>query len=162
MLKALKECWTGHRDQLDNCLEFKFRSRVLRSWSTEHGRRQKNWIISRTLLWPVTYAENFRGVGQVSSHSCDVTNQLQGKCRRHDISRGVRGRAPGKMLQNYTWKYTFLCILEARFRQFCFYIFFRIWGGCHGTVASTLRTLVAVANSDVVETETRLKLWNRD
>jgi len=25
---------------------------------------------------PVAYAENFQGVGQVSSQSCDVTNQL--------------------------------------------------------------------------------------
>jgi len=28
-----------------------------------------------------------------------------------------------KILQNYTEKYAFLCILEASFRQYCFYIF---------------------------------------
>jgi len=47
---------------------------------------------------PVAYAENFQGVGQVSSQSCDVTNQLQEKCRRYDHSRGVRGHALGKIL----------------------------------------------------------------
>jgi len=35
--------------------------------------------------------------GQVSSQLCDVTNQLQGKCRRHDHSRGVGGHAQGKV-----------------------------------------------------------------
>jgi len=40
--------------------------------------------------------------GQVSSQSCDVINQLQGKCRRHDHSRGVRRHVPGKILQKYT------------------------------------------------------------
>jgi len=34
----------------------------------------------------------------------------------------------------FGWKkYAFLCILEASFRQYCFYIF-RVWGGGHGTV----------------------------
>ena len=40
--------------------------------------------------------------GKVSSQSCDVTNQLYGTCRRHDYSKGVRGHASGKILQNYT------------------------------------------------------------
>jgi len=40
--------------------------------------------------------------GKVSSHSHDVTNQLQGNCRRHDHSRRFRGHALGKILQNYT------------------------------------------------------------
>jgi len=53
--------------------------------------------------------------GKVSSQLCDITNQLWGKCRRHDHSKGVREQAPGKILQNYTWKYAFLCILEASF-----------------------------------------------
>jgi len=47
-----------------------------------------------TSSYTVEYVENFRG-GQVSSQSCDVTNQLE-----TDHSRGVRGHAPGKILQN--------------------------------------------------------------
>jgi len=68
----------------------------------------------------VPYAENFRG-GQVSSQSCDVTNQLQGKCRRHDHSRGVRGMPSGNFAKLHL-KHAFLCILEASFKQYCFYI----------------------------------------
>jgi len=30
-------------------------------------------------------------------------------------SKGVQGNVPGKILQNYTLKYTFLCVLEASF-----------------------------------------------
>jgi len=41
--------------------------------------------------------------GKVSLQSCGVTNQLYGKCRRHDHSREVRGHAHGKILQNYTY-----------------------------------------------------------
>jgi len=51
----------------------------------------------------VAYAENFsRGVKfyhnlcDVTLVQYDVTNQLQGKCQRHDHSRGVRGMPPGK------------------------------------------------------------------
>jgi len=36
----------------------------------------------------VAYAENFWGEGQVSPQSCDVTDQLYGKCRWDDYSRG--------------------------------------------------------------------------
>jgi len=38
-------------------------------------------------------------MGKVSSQSCDVTNQLSGKCRRHDHSRGSGGMPPGKFFQ---------------------------------------------------------------
>ena len=48
------------------------------------------------MVQAVAYAENFRGEGQVSSQSCDATNQFWGKCRRHDHSRGSGGNPPGK------------------------------------------------------------------
>ena len=36
---------------------------------------------------PVAYAESFRGGTKISSQSCDVTNQLYGECRNHNIVR---------------------------------------------------------------------------
>jgi len=44
----------------------------------------------------------FPSGAQVLSQSCDVTNQLQGKCRRHYHSRGSGEHAPRKILLNYT------------------------------------------------------------
>jgi len=68
----------------------------------------------------VAYAENFRGGGQVSSQSCDVTNQLREVPKT--ILWGSGGMPPGKFCK-IAPKNTLLCILEASFRQYCFYIF---------------------------------------
>ena len=46
--------------------------------------------------------------GQVSSQSCDVTNQLKGKCRRQNHSRGIQRHAPGKVCK-ITPKNTHFC-----------------------------------------------------
>ena len=43
----------------------------------------------------------FDGGNKVSSQSCDVTNQLCEKCRRHDHSRGAQRHVPEKF-----WKFT--------------------------------------------------------
>jgi len=47
--------------------------------------------------------------GQVSSQSCDVTNQLSGECRRHDHSRGSGGMPLGKFCK-ITPKNTHFCV----------------------------------------------------
>jgi len=75
----------------------------------------------------VAYAENFRGGGQVSSQSCDVTNQLQGKCRRHDHSRGVRGHTPGKFCKT-TPKNTHFCAFWKQVLDNTVFTFFYFWG----------------------------------
>jgi len=59
-----------------------------------------------SLLWTWSVISGVRRQfprgGQVSSQTSDVTHQPWGKCRRQDHSRGSRGHAPGKILQNYT------------------------------------------------------------
>jgi len=47
---------------------------------------------------------------RVTSQSCDVTNQLWGKCRRHDHSRGSGSMPTGKFCK-ITPKNTHFCAL---------------------------------------------------
>ena len=83
MLNCLKRTFTFGKETKDNFINRKVQ-----------GRRTCSFIYN--LSCPVTYAGSFRGGGQVWSQSCDVTNQLQGKYRRHNHSKGVRGMPPGK------------------------------------------------------------------
>jgi len=70
---------------------------VVKGNSPKCGNVQSLWQSFVTIVW-----------------CCDVTNQLWGKCRRHDHSRGSRGMSR-KILQNYTYKYAFSYILETNF-----------------------------------------------
>ena len=62
----------------------------------------------------VAHAENFRGRGQVSSQSRDVTNQLWGSAEGTTIL-GGSGGMPRENFEKLHLKYAFLCILEASF-----------------------------------------------
>ena len=70
---------------------------------------------------------------KISSQLCDVTNQLYGECRR-------RGKSKSWANPKYSQKNSFAF---AKIAWFCLTFFvFRVRGEGHGTVASTLGTLV--------------------
>jgi len=62
--------------------------------------RARRCFLSLVWMLAVAYAENFRGEAQVFRHS-RVTSQInfRGSAEGTTISKEVRGRAPGKMLQ---------------------------------------------------------------
>jgi len=62
----------------------------------------------------VAYAENFRGWAKFRHNR--VTSQINFRESAEGMTiLGAPGAHPGKILQNYTSKYPFLCILEASF-----------------------------------------------
>jgi len=63
----------------------------------------------------VAYAENFRGGAKLCNNRVTSQINFRGSAEGTTILGGPV-HAPGKILQNYTEKYPFLCVLEASFR----------------------------------------------
>jgi len=92
----------------------------------------------------VAYAENFQGGAKIRLNPVTSQINFSGSAECTTILGGTGGMPPGKFCK-ITTKNTHVCefwkhVLDIT--VFTFFIF-RVRGGCHGTVASPLRALVA-------------------